>query len=139
MTTKRHFTAMKQKDFDLIKTLLGTGTLSKSKIHNITGRAYGTIMWVEKSENLAGYMRLSRAYQADYKARKAQTNGQATSEKLEGYAHSVNAVIPDKKDETFQTMLLLELKNINENLARLAIAWETHPEKQGFLRKVLSQ
>ena len=51
---RRSYHKVNNKDFETIKALLNAG-LGASKIHDITGRSFGVIGLVRKSESLEGY------------------------------------------------------------------------------------
>lgn len=109
---RRRYKHLTEKDFNVNKTLLENG-LSKAKVANISERSYFTVAQISKSNSFSDYENLIKSIHENYMTKK---NGHA---------------IEPKKD------LLVILVKINQNLERMANAWESHPNKESFVRKIL--
>lgn len=117
---------LKVTDFKTIKQLETLG-LSNTQIFNITGFSTATVSRVRKQETWQDYLRYKKDYsvyrRGQIKARKElMTMPPMPSSEL------VHAIEPTNE-------IAKELRNLNNTIQRLCVAWESTPTKKGWLKK----
>lgn len=99
---RKHYKQMGEKDFRLIKTLL-TADLPVTKIVDITGRSWGVIGIVKKSNSLDEYKQNSRRNTAKYYPAKASNQ---PTEKVD--IKSMGAILVEMNNNLTEIKTLLE-------------------------------
>lgn len=116
---------MTEADWKQVKVLLDAN-VDNSTIHEVTGRARGTIKWVEQSKDFENYRNIVTDYLSKYGVMKPRL--EAGNEKENGVPY------PVKKDKDYQERIAVALETIGIQLERLVEAWQERPlaEKKGF-------
>lgn len=125
------YTQISENDFKLIKDLQGLG-LSKAQAAGITKRSESTISYIYNVDTLAEYKEnIRKKYQRQIESGSIKLQEKAVEQPTEQH--------PTQSDTTFisnaaDPALLEALSKINGTLERLVNAWESQPNKKGWLK-----
>lgn len=128
---KKGTTNLTEDDFTQIKILLGTG-LSKAMVGTVTKRSSSTISRIAKYDTLKEYRADQLAERNRYKTKRApETEGVGTAvpRTMEDSIPQEVHVVSKTKSTTDE-----QLTRIADALEALVDAWNTKPDKKGWLK-----
>lgn len=130
---RRHFKKMTEAEFNKIKALM-TYDVSLSKIIEITGKGAGTVDKIKKANTFDEYKVLTAEHTAKYKKptviaeTEVDTALEVEQEQAQEPQEEKTAEVSESME--FHQSFLKELIKVNENLSRLAEAWESRPSQE---------
>lgn len=114
---RKHFKILNESEFNLIKNALNNG-MKRSEVSRLSGRSDSTIGNIRVTNSFQEYLELQRQYRQGLKK---QNKPVRVQEQVTETNYRINNLSELKE-------VINELHEINNNLSKLIVAWESKPK-----------